>query len=288
MSAIIDAELLERGKLDHRALALALLPTIVTAARIELAHAAAGVVAERKADCSPVTAADREAQEVIVAALGRLGPGIPVVAEEFSGGQPRVVEGVSFFLVDPLDGTRDYLAGYDDYTVNVALVTAGKPVFGIVAAPARGEVFATLGKREAGWLRLPAEADGRPAVPAAVAWQPLATRSRKVGQLVALTSRSHALPRNKPLLDQLGVTEVRAVGSAYKFCLLARGEADLYPRMGETNEWDVAAGHAVLAAAGGMVVGADGAAFGYGKWERNYLNPPFVAWGRPPADAARS
>lgn len=283
MSAILDLKQLDSGNLDHRMLAGALLPTIVAAGNIELAHAAAGVVAERKGDTSPVTAADREAQEAIVAALARLAPGIPVVAEEFCGGQPRVVEGGSFFLVDPLDGTRDYLAGHDDYTVNVALVTAGKPVFGIVAAPARGEVFATLGAHTAGWLKLPAGKDGGLAMPAApLGWQPLGTRARVEGRLVALTSRSHALPRNKPVMDRLGVSEVRAVGSAYKFCLIARGEADVYPRMGETNEWDIAAGHAVLAAAGGVVVGADGAPFRYGKWERNYVNPPFVAWGRAP------
>ncbi len=270
------------ASLDYPRLIEALLPAVTEAGRIALRHAAAGAAAELKADRSPVTAADREGQAVIVAALERLEPRYPVVAEEWSGERPRPPDGTRFFLVDPLDGTRDYIAGFPDYTVNVALIDGGVPVFGMILAPALAELYATTGPGAAGWIELTPDLS-LPASGVKMPWRPIRTREPDRGTLVGLVSRSHPNPANEAFLAKLGVTEVRRVGSAYKFCLIARGEADVYARMGETSEWDIAAGHALVRAAGGCVDRLDGRPLRYGNADKGFLNPPFVAGG-----AARS
>lgn len=270
------------ASLDYAALIEALLPAVTEAGRIALRHAALGPAAELKADRSPVTAADREGQAVIVAALDRLEPRLPVVAEEWSGERPSPPDGARFFLVDPLDGTRDYIAGFPDYTVNVALVDGGVPVFGMILAPALAELYATTAPDAAGWLRLPPDLS-LSGLGAALPWRPIRTREPDRGRLVGLVSRSHPNPASEAFLARLGVSEIRRVGSAYKFCLIARGEADVYARMGETSEWDIAAGHALVRAAGGCVDRLDGRPLRYGNADKGFLNPPFVAGG-----AARS
>lgn len=276
MAAIVAAT----GDIDRRALAEALLPGLTAAGKIALAHAATGISADRKSDNSPVTAADREGQAVIIAALAELASGLPVVAEEWSGERPPAPAGKRFFLVDPLDGTRDYIAGFPDYTVNVALIENGVPEFGIILAPAMGIVFATAGKREAVRLQLPSDL-ALPPAGTPLPWQSIRTRPPVAGGLIALTSRSHPNPATEATLARLCVSEVRRVGSAYKLCLIASGAADLYARIGETSEWDIAAGHALLRAAGGSLVQADGRPFLYGKADTGFLNPPFMAWGSP-------
>jgi 3'(2'), 5'-bisphosphate nucleotidase len=263
--------------LEHEQLARALLPSVLEAGAIEMHYYRSGVAIERKADASPVTAADREAEAVLLAALAHIAPGVPVVAEEAvaRGVTPQVSD--AFFLVDPLDGTREFINQRDEFTVNVALVQSGKPVFGIVFAPALGELCATHGPARAGHVRL----DAGPTAAAAVDFADIRTRRPDHDALVAVASRSHHAAEDDDVLKRYRVTERRTAGSSLKFCVLARGEADIYPRVGPTMEWDTAAGHAVLAAAGGSVTELDGSPFVYGKWDKAFLNPGFVAWGTP-------
>ena len=265
--------------LEHERLARALLPSVLEAGAIEMHYYRSGVAVERKADASPVTAADREAEAVLLAALARIAPGVPVVAEEAvaRGATPQVSD--SFFLVDPLDGTREFINQRDEFTVNVALVHSGKPVFGIVFAPALGDLCVTLGPARAGHVRIAALPT--PTTAAAVDFADIRTRRPDHDALVAVASRSHHAAEADDFLAHYRVSERRNAGSSLKFCLLARGEADIYPRVGPTMEWDTAAGHAVLAAAGGSVTELSGAPFVYGKWDKAFLNPSFVAWSTP-------
>jgi 3'(2'), 5'-bisphosphate nucleotidase len=178
--------------------------------------------------------------------------------------------GERFFLVDPLDGTKDFIRRGTDFTVNIALVEGGEPSLGAVYAPARGRLFAGDAARRAAWT---AEAEpGRPAG----ARRPLAVRAPGE-RLTAVASKSHDTPATEAYLKACGVAERVSIGSSLKFCLLAAGEADLYPRPAPTSEWDTAAGHAVLVAAGGRVFGPDGCPLGYGK--PRFFNPGFVATG---------
>jgi 3'(2'), 5'-bisphosphate nucleotidase len=226
-----------------------------------------------KADASPVTEADEAAEKIILAELARLAPDIPVVAEEAvaAGLVPIVTE--RFFLVDPLDGTREFVSQRDEFTVNIALVEAGQPVLGIVYAPARHELY--WGDVRAGRAGLVgSDPDGTmPSTGTAIA----ARRAPAEG-LTAVASRSHRTPETDTFLAKHPVKSFLSIGSSLKFCLVASGEADIYPRIGTTMEWDTAAGHAVLSAAGGRVTGLDGEPFIYGK--PGFRNGHFVAWGR--------
>jgi len=227
------------------------------------------IAASAKADGSPVTAADEAAEAAILDGLAELAPGVPVVAEEAVGRSgPPEVDGGRFWLVDPLDGTKEFLNRNGEFTVNIALIDANRPVLGVVHAPALAETYAGL--VGAGAWHTDAEGERRP----------VAARAPGADGLVVVASRSHgdtgALDR---FLEGRVVAGRRQVGSSLKFCLVAAGEADVYPRFGRTMEWDTAAGHAVLAAAGGRVVTLDGAPLTYGK--DGFDNPHFVAWGRP-------
>jgi 3'(2'), 5'-bisphosphate nucleotidase len=226
-----------------------------------------------KVDASPVTEADEAAEKIILADLAALAPEIPVVAEEAvsAGRVPAVAN--QFFLVDPLDGTREFVARRDEFTVNIALIDAGKPVLGVVYAPARHELY--WGDVLAGQAgHLDSDPDGTmPSKGTAIT----ARRAPAEG-LVAVASRSHRTPETDSFLAKYPVKEFRSIGSSLKFCLVASGEADVYPRVGTTMEWDTAAGHAVLAAAGGRVTGLEGEPFTYGK--PGFKNGNFVAWGR--------
>jgi 3'(2'), 5'-bisphosphate nucleotidase len=223
--------------------------------------------AAAKADGSPVTAADQAAEDIILPALRALTPDIPVVSEEeASKGLTPEVTGARFWLVDPLDGTKEFLSGNGEFTVNIALIENGVPVLGVVVIPARGETYLGAG---AGTARLCCGGEERE----------IAVRSVPEGGLVVMGSRSHGdAAAMEQFLAGRKVAEFRAAGSSLKLCLIARGEADLYPRLGTTMEWDIAAGHAVLLAAGGGVTTVDGAPFVYGK--PAYRNPHFVAMGR--------
>ena len=221
-----------------------------------------GFEVEAKQDTSPVTEADRAAERVILAALARAAPGVPVIAEEEVAAGRIPAHEDTYFLVDPLDGTKEFIRGGDDYTVNIGLIEQGSPKFGIVFAPATGRLHGGC-VGEGAWLD---ESQGR---------EPIRTRERGK-QITAVASKSHL---NQATIDYLeaavGTCGYVSIGSSLKFCIVAEGKADIYPRAAPTSEWDTAAGHAVLLAAGGLVDGPEGAPLTYGK--PAFLNRAFVA-----------
>jgi 3'(2'), 5'-bisphosphate nucleotidase len=238
-----------------------------SAAEAILAVRAAGFDVERKGDMSPVTAADRLAEGIILEGLRAAVPEIPVVAEEecAAGVVTRVSD--RFWSVDPLDGTREFAAGRDEFTVNIGLVVAGRPHLGVVAIPVTGEVFTGI-LGQGAWKE---DAAGH---------RPIAARTVPPEGMRVMASRHYANdPRLDALLEGRKVAEVVKIGSAVKFCRVAEGAADFYPRFGRTMEWDTAAPEAVLRAAGGRCTLFDGETLlEYGKpgWE----NPPFLCQGR--------
>jgi 3'(2'), 5'-bisphosphate nucleotidase len=261
-------------------LAEALLEVALAAARVQMSYFASGVVVERKADHSPVTAADRQSEEIILEGLARLAPGVAVIAEEAvtAGRIPRIAD--AFFLVDPLDGTSSFIKGRTSFTINIALIEDRRPTFGLLYAPALADFYVTLAPDKAANARIdPADT---PRTLDAAGLAPIRTRVPDPNALFALVSQSHLTRATERFLDGYHVIERRALASSLKFGLIARGEADLYPRVGPTSEWDTAAGHAVLAAAGGAVTMLDGAPLLYGNAARGFENPDFVAWGRGP------
>jgi 3'(2'), 5'-bisphosphate nucleotidase len=220
-----------------------------------------------KDDGSPTTAADLESERLILDRLALAWPSIPAVAEESAAsGHP----GELFFLIDPLDGTRDYVTGFGEYSVNIALIRGSRPVAAAVAAPSDGRVWVAGTATRVG--QIPESGD-------VVDWAPTRARSAPPGGLVVLVSRRHGDDFTEACLAALNVGERRTASSAYKFGLIASGEADLYVRCGPTMEWDTAAGDHVVAMAGGLVVGPDGLPLTYGCNERGFLNGPFAAMG---------
>lgn len=223
---------------------------------------------QQKADNSPVTAADIAAERIILAGLQRLTPNIPVVAEEeASKGKVIKVGNEPFWLVDPLDGTKEFIAHRDQFTVNIALIENFSPTMGIVLAPALRTSYATDG------LGTVVKRMGKNAP------KPISARQIPEKNVIVTASRSHG-NRNKiqELIRDYDISNVVISGSSIKFCMVASGEADLYPRYGPTCEWDIAAGHAVLKAAGGSVKTLDGKEIKYGK--SDFLNPEFIAYGK--------
>lgn len=231
---------------------------------------AAPVGVTAKADGSPLTQADLAADAAIAAGLAALCPDIPVLSEEGADGAAASRLGRRFILVDPLDGTREFLGRTDEFTVNIALIEDGRPVLGVVHAPALRRLW--LGDAAAG--RAERRETGAPQ-----AGHPIHARPVPDRDLVAVASRSHRDAETDAFLARLPVAGCRSIGSSLKFCLVAEGEADVYPRFGPTMEWDTAAGHAVLVAAGGRVTAPDGGEFRYGKREEGFRNGPFIAWG---------
>ena len=217
-------------------------------------------LARLKADHSPVTDADEEAESLILAALAKAFPGVPVVAEEEAAAGRVAQVGGRFFLVDPLDGTKEFLSGNGEFTVNIAEVMDGAPVAGAVYAPAQARMFS-------------GDAGG-----AFEGGKPIHVRAAPPDGLVAIGSRSHNDAATETFLKAWPVKNFISAGSSLKFCLVAAGEADIYARGGRTMEWDTAAGHAVLRAAGGSVTRWDGTPFLYGK--PGFENPAFVARGK--------
>lgn len=218
-----------------------------------------------KADESPVTAADERAEAVILAGLAEIAPGIPVVAEESAaaGRVPDVSNG-RFFLVDPLDGTKQFIERNGQFTVNIALIEDNVPTLGVVHLPALDETFWT---------------DGRGGACKRAGGETTSIHCRAPGDdgLVVVASRSHRNQETEDYLATLDIKELDASGSSLKFCRIAEGAADLYPRLGRTMEWDVAAGHAVVLAAGGSMTNFDGTPFTYGK--HIFENPHFIVRG---------
>jgi 3'(2'), 5'-bisphosphate nucleotidase len=258
------------------------LTTVVSAAGAAVLAARSGSLDTcTKPDLTPVTAADHAAEAVILDALARLLPGMCIVSEEAAGRAPPQRIPDSFVLVDPLDGTREFIAGRDEFTINLAIVADGRPRLGIVAAPAHGLLWRGLEGRGAERLRL---SPGAPAS-AAQARSPIRTRPSPRSGLIAAISRSHLDPQTQAYLARLPISDRRACGSAVKFCQVAEGSADVYARFSPTCEWDVAAGHAVLAAAGGVVNTPEGAPVSYGRMAENFGVPAFIAWGDPSAAA---
>ena len=233
----------------------------------------AGFEAQSKPDLTPVTEADRAGEAIILAGLRAALPHTPCVAEEeVSAGHVPVIGQEAFILVDPLDGTKEFVRRGSDFTVNIALVRGSAPVIGVVYAPARGVLYT-----------------GRPgqarAVTVTADFEPGQTRAISVGPvrepLRVVASRSHRTVQTDDFIARFERAEIVSVGSSLKFCLLACDEADLYPRFGRTMEWDTAAGDAVLRAAGGRTMRLDGAPLDYGKCaqpdEADFANPWFVA-----------
>jgi 3'(2'), 5'-bisphosphate nucleotidase len=235
-----------------------------------------GCAVARKADDSPVTEADRTAERIILAGLRAAFPNIPCVAEEEAsiGIVPPDLDG-AFFLVDPLDGSKDFVNRRTDFSVNIALIRNGVPEIGVVFAPCSGRFFSGRpGRAEALEITDDYAVASRRHIAARVATEPLAI----------VASRSHNTPETEAYIRSLGVAEIVSVGSSLKFCLLAGAEADVYPRFGRTMEWDTAAGDAVLRAAGGMTRTLDGKPLAYGKRnqsdDEDFANPHFIASGK--------
>jgi 3'(2'), 5'-bisphosphate nucleotidase len=235
------------------------------------------IEARRKADQSPVTEADHAAEAVILAGLEAAEKDTPVISEEaFAAGHAPQV-GRRFFLVDPLDGTKEFLSGNGEFTVNIALIVDGAPILGVVYAPAKNLLFSAEGAGRAFERRIEG-APGAAALESAPP-RPIHVRRADKTRLVAVASRSHRNPETEQFLKRYAVETFIEAGSSLKFCLIASGKADLYPRLGQTMEWDTAAGHAVLKAAGGQVRRLDGTPLTYGKVREGFRNPHFVAEG---------
>lgn len=262
---------------DDRSILDVLEPLALAAGRRIMEICRIGFETLSKDDCSPVTQADRDAEAIILEGLHRNFPDIPVIAEEevAEGVQPATVSDI-FFLVDPLDGTREFIGGKGDFTVNIALIRNGAPVAGVIYAPASRQFFAgcaghaEMGNADEHHLAM----DRRP-----IRARPRATPAKIVA------SRSHSTHETERFIADFTDAECVTVGSSLKFCLLASGQADLYPRLGRTMQWDTAAGDAILRAAGGMTTTLDGRPFVYGPGtapgDEPYANPHFIAQGLP-------
>lgn len=256
--------------LDHDRLLEAMIVAARSAGTEILKLVESGFEVETKGDESPVTICDRAAEMIILAALASAAPGVPVVAEEEAAAGRIPAHGDTWFLVDPLDGTKEFVRGGDDYTVNIGLIEGGRPSVGVVFQPAADRLWG--GSPGSGAFL--EDAKGRRSI-----------RTRERGpRLEAVASKSHLTQNTMDYLEQaVGECGFVSVGSSLKFCIVAQGRADIYPRLSPTSEWDTAAGHAVLLAAGGRVDGPDGEPLAYGK--KAFLNPGFVAtagWNAPP------
>jgi len=247
---------------DERALLEALVVAARAAGAEILKLVEAGFEVETKSDQSPVTICDRAAEQIILRALADAAPGVPVIAEEEVAAGRIPAHDDIYFLVDPLDGTKEFVRGGDDYTVNIGLIVEGSPSLGVVYQPAIDKLWAGV----VGEGAFVEEGGGR---------RPIHTR--ELGERrAAIASKSHYNQATDDYLaEAIGLCDHVSVGSSLKFCIVAEGKADIYPRLSPTSEWDTAAGHAVLLAAGGRVDGPDGSPLAYGKTA--FLNVGFCA-----------
>ncbi|WP_246733460.1 3'(2'),5'-bisphosphate nucleotidase CysQ [Methylobacterium sp. BTF04] len=232
-----------------------------------------GCATRWKADGSPVTEADLAAERLILERLAAAFPGIPVVAEESVAAGHRSELGLRFLLVDPLDGTREFIAHRNEFTVNVAMIEDGSPIAGAIYAPLLGQAW--FGGTSSYTVPAPPGSEAADLTGA----RRIRVRAPPDTGLVALVSRSHADPATEDYLSRLPLTERRPMGSSLKFCRIAEGLADVYPRLGGIREWDIAAGHAILLAAGGTMTALDGAPLRYGDPGGDFRFPGFLASG---------
>jgi 3'(2'),5'-bisphosphate nucleotidase len=267
---------LDRAEPDAVAACLAVVAIAAGPAVMEVYDSGGSV--SSKADGSPVTLADERAEAVICGRLADILPQTPVIAEEMTAAGREVPVADRFLLVDPLDGTKEFITRNGEFTINVALIERGRPVAGAVYAPAVARLW--FGGARAFLCDVPVGAG----LPPPSDWRPIRARAAP-GRLVALASRSHADAETESFLSRLPIAERRMAGSSLKFCLIAEGLADVYPRFGPTMEWDTAAGDAVLRAAGGVVLAPSGGPLAYGKTEAGLRNGWFIAWGDPAAAA---
>jgi len=228
---------------------------------------------QTKDDQSPVTKADKASEGIILEGLTRLSPGIPIISEESAESAPSRVE-MSCYVVDPLDGTKEFLAGRDEYTVCIGLVTRGLPVAGVIAAPRQGLLWRGVIGGKAERLRV----DFSTGV---FSERTVVHARRAPADLVAAISRTHLDPNSEAFLSRLKVGKRYGCGSAVKFCHLAQGDADVYPRLAPTSEWDIAAGCAILVAAGGKVTDPKGGELRFACGAEKFRVPGFIAWGDP-------
>ena len=249
---------------------------VIRAGAAILAVNRAAMRVEGKLDGSPVTEADLAADRIIAEGLARIAPQVPALSEERVN-LAKPPYDASFFLIDPLDGTKEFVAGRDEFTVNLALVTNGTPLLGIVGAPALGLVWRGLVGRGAERLRL-----GEKPVAEPIHTRPYPKRG---DPWIAAVSRSHGDARTEAFIAARPGAIRKTLGSAVKFGRVAEGQADIYPRLAPTSEWDIAAGHAVLTAAGGAITDAQGAALQFGRGRAGFIVPEFIAWGDPSAVA---
>lgn len=254
---------------------------VIRAGAAILAVNRAAMRIDGKLDGSPVTEADLAADRIIAEGLARLVPEVPVLSEERVDQAKPPYNNGSFFLIDPLDGTKEFVAGRDEFTVNLALVTNGTPLLGIIGAPALGLVWRGLPGRGAERLTL----GERPVA------EPIHTRSlpKRGEPWIAAVSRSHGDSRTEAFIAARPGAIRKTLGSAVKFGRVAEGLADIYPRLAPTSEWDIAAGHAVVSAAGGKITDPQGADLQFGKARQDlkgqqcFIVPGFIAWGDPSA-----
>lgn len=260
-------------------LAEALLPSVLAAGAETMRYFRTGVETEIKADGSPVTLADQAAEEILLQALSQAAPGVPVVAEEsMSAGRVPILDD-TFFLVDPLDGTREFINRRSEFTINIGLIKDKRPTFGIIFAPALSKLYLTLADDHA--ISAPLDPDAETCSLSGLNAERMQTRTADVETgMTIVASRSHGSDALEKWLTDVNVGDRANIGSSLKFCLVAAGMADVYPRFGPTMEWDTAAGHAIAAAAGGMVTQTDGTPFLYGKLNTGFLNPSFIVWNR--------
>lgn len=260
-----------------RTLIESLTDLVLQAGKAILAVKRGSMQIEDKTDGSPVTEADHASDRIIAEGLERIAPALPVLSEERTDRTARPF-GDSFFLVDPLDGTKEFIAGRNEFTINIALISHGQPVLGVIAAPALGLV----------WRGIPGYGAERLAItgPGALgAAEPIRTRSHPSSghPWVAAVSRSHGDPRTEAFIAARPGALRMPLGSAVKFGRIAEGAADIYPRLSPTSEWDIAAGHALIAAAGGKVTDSKGEKIHFGAAREDFLVPEFIAWGDPAA-----
>lgn len=265
------------GDDDFSELAMALIRTAQSAGELILRYRNSQSAVTYKEDGSPVTDADRAAEEMILNDMARLAPGIVVVAEESASVIGDALDpDKPFFLVDPLDGTKEFVRGGKDFTVNIALIRDHKAVFGLIYAPVLECLYMTMSTTRAVSARM---SPTRREPSETLTLAEMRTRQATPGKLTALASRVHLSEETARYIADLGVTETQQFSSSLKFGVLADGGADVYPRLSPTSEWDTAAGHAILNAAGGYVVTEDGDPLTYGKVGNAFINPGFIAWG---------
>lgn len=272
-----DKEIDMAPAIDRDAIADIFAEIVLEAAVAVMAVYAGDSRAKRKSDGSPVTDADDACEAIILKRLAMRLPNLPVLAEEAAARGEKTVVGQAFILVDPVDGTREFLIHNGEFTVNIGLIVDAAPRAGVVYAPALGKLW--IGGATASTCEVAPGA----ALPPPGKRRVIHARTAPSPGLTALVSRSHADPATEAFLAKLPVKERRSAGSSLKFCVVAEGHADVYPRFGQTMEWDTAAGDAVLRAAGGIVFDRAGRPLRYGKAEVQFRNGPFVAWGDPKA-----